>query len=789
MQTLRTRDYWLAICVFIGAWASLSAPWLSGTVTIPYDAKALFQAQLQFLANAFHSGQSPWWNPSTFGGMPQIADPQSLIFSPAVLLAYFEKVPSFRELDAYVFLLLALGGLAIFMFCRDRGWHPAGCAIAAMVFAFGASSAWRVQHIVHIQSLAYFAIALWLLARALNRSSVLYGFVAGIAAGMMLIEPNQVALLGGYVLAGLSVGHWLESENRKTALIASLTPLACAALAAIAIDAIPLLSTYLFLEASNRPEVLFTEAVRGSLHPASLLTAVVPDLFGSVSPTIDYWGPYSEWWDKNELTVSMNMSQMYIGVLPMLLVLTVGVVRGALWAREVRVLSIATLFLVVYALGGYTPIFQLFFNYLPGVAFFRRPVDATFLIGATLAILTGYLVHLWASGKLPVASSHARVAEAAVLAVTLVVGLGIAWGYGKTADALKPLAMGILWIAAAAVLLAAPMAWVKRSVPLAIIAPALFLTSDLALSNGPNGSTAAPPAAYEVLKPDCKNATVRFLKEHLRRNAGSPWRDRVEVVGLGFDWQNVAQVHGFESTLGYNPFRLAELSLATGARDYIAGPDQKTFSPLFATYGSPMADHLGIRFVVTGARIEEIDRKLRPGALKLVARTADAFIYENPDALPRVLFVTDWQRADFNQLSKTGIWPPFDPRRTVLLDKAPARQQSLVALAKLSGISSAHLRSYENTRVVVNVDAAQAGFLVLHDLWHPWWKAEIDGREAPILRANILFRAVEIPAGRHVVTFQFEPLAGAVAEVSDMLFEPAEKAQRAAAGPIAIPHP
>ena len=34
--------------------------------------------QLQFLANAFHSGQSPFWNPSTFVGVPQIADPQSL---------------------------------------------------------------------------------------------------------------------------------------------------------------------------------------------------------------------------------------------------------------------------------------------------------------------------------------------------------------------------------------------------------------------------------------------------------------------------------------------------------------------------------------------------------------------------------------------------------------------------------------------------------------------------------------------------------------------------------------
>ena len=152
-----------------------------------------------------------------------------------------------------------------------------------------------------------------------------------------------------------------------------------------------------------------------------------------------------------------------------------------------------------------------------------------------------------------------------------------------------------------------------------------------------------------MLKPNCRNDTVRFLKSGLRRENGSPWRDRVELVGLGFEWQNAALVHGFEGTLGYNPFRLGDVADATGARDYIAGPDQKTFSPLFPSYASMMANLLGLRFIAIGAPIEEIDRGLKPGRLKLVARTADAYIYENPRALPRVLFVTDWQQADFER--------------------------------------------------------------------------------------------------------------------------------------------
>lgn len=774
-RTLALTDYGLAACLFVGVWLLLSFPWLSGAATIPYDAKALFQAQLQFLANALHSGQSPFWNPSAFVGVPQIADPQSLILSPAILLAYLEKAPSFRQLDAFVLSLLGLGGLAMLKFCQDKGWHPAGGIVAAIAFAFGASAAWRVQHIAQIQSLGFFALTLWLLGRALDRSSVPYGALAGLAAGLMVVEPDQVAFLGCYVLAGYCASHWLLAPDLRLALRKSLRPLGCSGLVASSFAALPVLLTYLFLDASNRPEVAFSEAARGSLHPASLLTGVVADLFGAFDPAVVYWGPYSEWWDKNELTLSQNMSQMYLGTLPMLLLLTVGLVRGVLWSREIRFFGIAVAVLLLYALGRYTPAFAVFFNYLPGVSLFRRPVDAVFLIGALLSVAAGYLVHLWLTAALPFASYRKRALEAGLIVAVLLVAVATAWSVGRTALAMKPLMSALVWIAATSLLLVTPAAWLRRSRNLAITAPALILASDLALNNGPNESTALPASTYEVLTPDCRNETIRFLKKHVRHANGSQWRDRVELAGLGFEWQNAALVHGFEGTLGYNPFRLGHVSDATGARDYIAGSDQKTFSPLFPSYTSMMANLLGLRFIVVGVPIEQVDPRLKPGDLELVARTSDAYIYENPRALPRVLFVQDWKQADFDALVDSGNWPPFDPTQTVLLEAAPegVDDEPLVTPANRAAHNSAvRIRHYENTKVVIEVDAARSGFVVLHDVWHPWWTADVDGDDAPILRANILFRAVYVPAGRHTLTFEFKPISSAIAELVDRLIEP-----------------
>ena len=177
-----------------------------------------------------------------------------------------------------------------------------------------------------------------------------------------------------------------------------------------------------------------------------------------------------------------------------------------------------------------------------------------------------------------------------------------------------------------------------------------------------------------------------------------------------------------------------------------------------------MADLFGVHFILTGVPVERIDPALRPGDLDMIARTPDAYVYENPRALPRVMFVHDYRVVDFETMIRSG-WPAdVDPRRTLLLEHAPAH-----APAGGAGDGTARIVSYANTEVTVDVEAASGGFLLLNDVWHPWWRAEVDGVPAPILKADVLFRAVQVEPGRHRVRFVFRPFLGAWEELRGML--------------------
>lgn len=744
------------LALFALAALAIGWPWLSGRVTIPWDAKAGFLPQIQFLARSLAEGQSAFWAPFAFSGHPQVADPQAMIFSPPFLiLALMGPAPSQWAVDVTVLAMAFLGGVALMLWFRDQGWHWAGALIAALAFSYGASMAWRIQHIGQVLSLAYLPMAMLCLDRALARRSILYGIAAGLVAGCIVLGRDQVALLAVYLLIGFVLWRLLSAAQPALAIRAGLLPLVAAVLAALTVAAVPVTLSALLTAESNRAAIDYIGAGRGSLHPALLLTAVVPEAFGPSGRMEDYWGPASFAWNSG-IFLAQNMGQLYFGAIPLLLAM-LAALRGQLWEREVRFFAAAGVAALIYALGWYTPVFRVLYEVVPGVGLFRRPADATFLIGALAAILAGYAAHRLFKDPLTPWEPRSIAIASVAIAVSIASVIGLGFWLDRLGRLPVPLAAAALSFAGAALVLAAARARIALKPLLAASLMAAFTTADLAYNNGPNGATALPPNTYDVLEPATRNATIAILKDRVVRNETR--RDRIELTGLGFHWPNASLTHGLENTLGYNPLRLGLYSAATGAGDHVGLPDQRTFSALFPSYRSPLANLLGLRFVATGVPIETIDRSLKPGDLPLVARTGDGFIYENEEAMDRVLFATRAERADFARLLSDGAWPQVDLATTVLIDAAPP-----AAAPRRPGL--VRIVSYRNTEVVVEADSPDGGWVVLNDLWHPWWFADIDGRPADMLRANVLFRAVAVPPGRHAVRFTFRPIAGAWAQIS-----------------------
>ena len=745
-----------ALALLLLAALILGWPWLSGRVMIPWDAKAHFLPQVQFLAASIARGEWPFWTPNVFAGHPQIADPQSQMFSPPMLLlAILDPAPGSHAADVTVLLCLLGGGLGVMWLFREMNWHPAGGLVAALGFSFGAAMAWRLQHYGQVLSLAYLPFALVFLRRALERGSWPYGLFAGIVAGFILAGRDQIALLCIYLLAGYVVAWWLDQDEPAQAARSSIKPLAAGAIGGVAVALLPVVLTALLASQSNRPEIDFAGAGRGSLHPALLLTAFAPHLYGAAGPMADFWGPPSFAWTGTDLFTAQNVGQSYIGALPVML-LAAGMVRGELWSREIRFFAIAFALSMLYALGWYTPFFRLMYEIVPGISYFRRPADAVFLIGGLGSVLAGYALHRilqappwqrWPIGMLAVAGA---------MAAMLLAGLIVAGLMDRVGPATQPLLLAAFCFAATCVALAAA-DWLRTIRPIAALALLGAVTaSDLAINNGPNGATGLPPAMVEMLEPDTHNETIALLKKLTAASRSDTRRDRVELAGLGFHWPNASLTHGLENTLGYNPVRLGIYTAATGAQDHSGLPDQRKFSPLFASYRSRLADLLGLRYIATGVPIEEIDKQLIQSTLPLVARTKDGYVYENPNALPRILFAGAARRSDFNQLLADGRWPDVDPATTVLLDGDGA----LAARAREAAPGHVRLISYRNTEVVIEADSAAGGWVVLNDVWHPRWEAEVDGKPQPVERANVIFRAVMVPAGRVNVRFIFRPLSG-----------------------------
>ena len=131
-------------------------------------------------------------------------------------------------------------------------------------------------------------------------------------------------------------------------------------------------------------------------------------------------------------------------------------------------------------------------------------------------------------------------------------------------------------------------------------------------------------------------------------------------------------------------------------------------------------------------------------------------VLENTTALPRAFIVPAAHEAPtLGAALSEMIHQPFQPDREVILGHDAATPSA--SGADRGGTGTARVEQYSADTVRVQTQASADAWLVLSDTFYPGWSATIDGQAAPLLRGDVLFRVVPIPAGEHEVEFRFDP--------------------------------
>ncbi len=96
--------------------------------------------------------------------------------------------------------------------------------------------------------------------------------------------------------------------------------------------------------------------------------------------------------------------------------------------------------------------------------------------------------------------------------------------------------------------------------------------------------------------------------------------------------------------------------------------------------------------------------------------------------------------------------PGFDPRHTVYL---PFSAQSLVSVTNASN-AKVLSQQFSAQSAHLKVEAPAPALVVIAQAYYHDWHAYVDGKPAPLLRANHAFQALEVPAGQHEITLRYE---------------------------------
>jgi|GEM_PF-1784207 len=733
----------------------VAAPIVRGDL-ISHEGIVHYYALLSFVARQVRAAAWPSWNPFMVSGYPEIADPTTMFFYPATVPALM--IFSVRDaVNTIIVLQLVLAGWFMYLYLGTIPLSRPARFLGGAVYMLSGFAAERVfagdpQRLgtYALIPLLFYLVEEIVQARQRAGGALLGGLV--LACQFFAGDPQTfayatLALLAYAVcrLVNRRRGHGGPGAGLPATDIVGPALLLAAMLGfAACFAAAQALPTWQLFMLSNRRGLPPGFALLGSVPPLGLVSFLAPHFFGD--EVRGSWG---------EIVLRAHdfyphASTFYVGFFTLALIIIALLGRRDRWhVRFFGALGVAVLWL---ALGRFGILYRAVM-YVPLLKSFRDIENINILLPISASVLAGFGLDGYRDGT----STRETWSKTRTILFFVLVAAAILWS----------LTLGWTWYAHRSWLLA------LREVRGDAGASLLFVGVAFSLSAGLLGLRARyavnPPAwlagaatAFIVVDLLCAGLPVTTAGTDIRAVLGEDAitrflaRDRSLYRERGlFDRAVVFGAQDVEGDPGLLPARYSEYTnfLQGYGLDTMVRPGGIHGVLIHRGLGSSLMSLLNVKYVflpLSGADAARFRRV--PGITELAPGT---LLYTMPKVEPRILdsygYVVLHDRIGIlRELSRAG----YDPRRELVLEETPAVPSGALP-APDAPIQPADLRisSYEADRVTVAAAFVHPGFLLLNDLEYPGWEAFVDGGATPIYRANYLFRAVAVPAGRHEVRF------------------------------------
>ena len=745
---------------------------LSGERFYAVDFYQTFVPLRSILAEAWSHG-FPTWTGRIGNGSPVLANPAyGVLYLPNLL--YLGTDPA-RWMTLLTVAHFIFGGIGTWMLARRWEMSRAAAWVAAIGFVMGGPA---------VSSIAYPNLSWplgWMPWAIVAHEESAHGRIVRGTVGLalawfsMFSTGDPVVLLAAIAGSALSLSRDVlraPAGRRWTEARSLVRGPAVAALLAIASASPLIVAAARYLPSSVRGAGFKPAGiVLWSLHPLLLVGTMLLHPFGDPALTglPGFWARAIEHEHPRPL-----LAGLYVGGLIVSLA-----ILGALRLRPRRVMLLAWLgLLVLLALGKYGPIYPLVGGRL-GFDALRYPTKWIVPAMLPLALLAASgLEALGESASATAISRRGALVFLAVLALLGLVSVGSMAGLdsklaslaGQPNFEIDGIPFGLYvrtaWLSATArsavplALALAAIAFGSRArarVPtLAIIAA--LATLDVALANSPLASTVTrdfydvPRAAAAILGDPAGHGRV-YVEDFDTDSSG------LRFAPIPRWEKDAARTHHDRLTSYVGA--AAGLNLAFNA-------DTEAFSPITYARADVLIVSAALReklmFLGAAGATHIVTFRPPEGALHdpmasiPVGFNRPLFVYRNPFATPRARIVSRLTPYDsdagFIRVVQSSPDDLF--AHTALVEQRELLAAGLPSKGSSAEGGTATIVSEDGSSLGVQVDGP-GGFLVVSDALAPGWTARLDGKPAPLLRADLAFRAVPVPAGRHRVEMHYNP--------------------------------